>query len=147
MIYLFDTDALIFLVRGLKTTAKKKAERERAQALVERCRQAERDGHVLGVSCISVSELEFGAQHSGRYEEESAALRKILTPFQIFDYDGVRCPLFYGRIRHDLERAGETIGAMDLLIAAHALSLDALLVTNNRSHFRRVAGLKIADWL
>jgi tRNA(fMet)-specific endonuclease VapC len=38
------------------------------------------------------------------------------------------------------------IGGMDLLIAAHALSLDATMVTNNLGHFKRVPGLKVTDW-
>ena len=71
---------------------------------------------------------------------------KILAPFEIFDYEAVKCAPHYGRIRHELEQAGETIGAMDLLIAAHALGLDATVVTNNLAHFRRVSGLKVTDW-
>ena len=71
----------------------------------------------------------------------------MLTPFEIYDYDAVLCPLHYGRIRHALEANGGTIGAMDLLIAAHALALDATLVSNNLTHFARVPGLKVANWL
>lgn len=47
----------------------------------------------------------------------------------------------------DLESKGVPIGAMDLLIAAHALALDATLVTNNRAHFSRIAGLRIENWM
>jgi tRNA(fMet)-specific endonuclease VapC len=46
-----------------------------------------------------------------------------------------------------LEALGQTIGSMDLLIAAHALSLDAPLVTNNEAHFERVSGLTVVNWL
>jgi tRNA(fMet)-specific endonuclease VapC len=70
-----------------------------------------------------------------------------LAPFQIYDYDEVDCPAHYGRVRYELETLGQTIGSMDLLIAAHALSLDATLVTNNPAHFERVSGLKVANWL
>jgi tRNA(fMet)-specific endonuclease VapC len=98
------------------------------------------------MSAITVSELEFGAHESGRYEDESAAIGKVLAPFEIYDYDAVNCAPHYGRIRHELEQAGDTIGAMDLLIAAHALGLDATLITNNLAHFRRVHGLKVTDW-
>jgi tRNA(fMet)-specific endonuclease VapC len=73
-------------------------------------------------------------------------VRKLLTPFEILDYDGVTCPPHYGRVRHELEEAGRPIGAMDLMIAAHALALGATLVTNNLGHFRRITGLKVTQW-
>jgi tRNA(fMet)-specific endonuclease VapC len=147
MIYLLDSDLLIFMIRGLKASPRQRAQRDRATKLVERCRQAQKEGDVVGVSAITVSELEFGARKSHRYEDEIAAVQKILLPFEIFDYDAVTCPPHYGRIRHELEQKGETIGAMDLLIAAHALGLDATVVTNNLAHFRRVSGLKVITWV
>src|SRR5262249_1863831 len=83
------------------------------------------------------------AYNSGDYDTEIAAVRKILTPFEVFDYDGATCPAHYGRIRHELEQAGQAIGAMDLLIAAHALALHAPLVTNNLAHFHPISGLSL----
>jgi len=50
-------------------------------------------------------------------------------------------------LRADLERKGLPIGNMDMLIAAHARSLDAILVTNNQRHFSRVSGLKLENWV
>jgi tRNA(fMet)-specific endonuclease VapC len=145
MIFLLDTDTLIYMVRGLKGSARRQL-RERASVLVKHCRQAQGEGDAVGVSAITVSELEFGARKSGRYEEEAAGVAKILTPFDIYDYDAATCAAHYGHVRHELERAGETIGAMDLLIAAHALALGATLVTRNLAQFRRVPGLRLADW-
>ena len=52
----------------------------------------------------------------------------------------------YGKIRSLLERQGEPIGALDLLIAAHALSLGCMLVTNNMREFKKVSGLLVEDW-
>jgi tRNA(fMet)-specific endonuclease VapC len=143
---MLDTDMVIFMLRGLKAPARQRTRRERAQALVARCRAAQANGDVVGLSAITVSELEFGAHNSGDYEAEIVAVRQILTPFEVYDYDGANCPAHYGRIRHELERAGQTIGAMDLLIAAHALALDATLVTNNLAHFQRISGLSVARW-
>jgi tRNA(fMet)-specific endonuclease VapC len=145
MIYVLDTDTLIYMIRGLKASARRQM-RQRARRLVERCQQAQKEGHEVGVSAITVSELEFGARKSGRYEAEIAAMTKVLAPFETYDYLAVRCAPHYGRVRHELEEARQTIGAMDLLIAAHVLGLDATLVTNNLAHFRRVSGLKLADW-
>jgi tRNA(fMet)-specific endonuclease VapC len=146
MIYLLDTDTLIFMIRGLKAKQRHRTQRERAEKLVDRCRHEESDGHEVGVSAITVSELEYGARNSADYGAEIAAVQKILLPFQLYDYDAVTSSPHYGRIRHKLEQQGETIGAMDLLIAAQALGLNATLVTNNLAHFRRISGLKVVNW-
>ena len=149
MIYLLDTDIMIFLVRGLKTRRRTKhhlAMRQQARQLVERCKQAQSTGDSVGVSAITVSELEYGGQRSDRYETEIEAVRRILRPFDLYDYDAVACAEQYGRIRYELESAGATIGALDLLIAAHALGLNATLVTNNGRPFRRVSNLTVENW-
>jgi tRNA(fMet)-specific endonuclease VapC len=146
MIYLLDTDTLIYMVRGLKSTKHPK-NRRRALDLVERCRKTQAAGDSVGLSAVTVSELEFGARTSGQYETEMGAVRKLLAPFDVYDYDGVSCPHHYGRIRHDLETRGATVGVMDLLIAAHSLALAATLVSNNLAHFSRVKGLTVENWL
>jgi tRNA(fMet)-specific endonuclease VapC len=146
VLYILDTDTVIFILRGLKIRLGQKARRDKAIALVARCRDAQVKGDVVGLSAITVSELEFGAHKSGDYDAVLAAVRKILTPFEVFDFDGTTCPAHYGRIRHELEESGRAIGAMDLLIAAHALALAATLVTNNLAHCRRISGLSVMSW-
>lgn len=146
MIYLLDTDMLIFMVRGLKP-ARRAPQRDRARQLAERCQHVRTAGDSLGLSSITVSELEFGARNSGDYDNEIAAVRKLLTPFVLFDYDSVSCPSHYGRVRHELETQGVSIGSMDTLIAAHTLAVDATLVSNNLDHFSRVSGLRTVNWL
>ena len=146
MLYVLDTDMVIFMLRGLRAPARQRARRDKALALVARCRETQAKGDAVGLSAITVSELEFGAYNSRNYDAEIAAVRKVLTPFDILDYDGATCPAHYGRVRHELEQAGQAIGAMDLLIAAHALALAATLVTNNLTHFQRVSGLSVTRW-
>ena len=146
MIYLLDADILIVLCRGFKPDAKPRALVERARRLRDRCRRLRNEGNDIGLSAVTVAELEFSARCSGRYVEEMAAVRKILRPFAAFPWDETLCPWQYAKIRFDLENAGQTIGNMDLLVAAHSLSLHATLVTDNRAHFGRVAGLRIASW-
>jgi tRNA(fMet)-specific endonuclease VapC len=146
VLYLLDTDTIIFMLRGLRAPARQRARRDKARALVARCRDAQAKGDVVGLSAITVSELEYGACNSADYDAEIVAVRKLLTPFEILDYDGATCPAHYGRLRHELERAGKMIGAMDLLIAAHALALAATLVTNNLAHFQRISGLTVTQW-
>jgi len=146
MLYMLDTDTVIAMVRGLKAGPRQRGRREKALAMVERCRRAQAEGDVVSLSAITVSELEFGERNSANYDDEIAAVAKVLLPFDILDYDGANCPVHYGRVRDELERAGETIGAMDLLIAAHALGESATIVTNNVGHFRRVSGLAVTSW-
>jgi tRNA(fMet)-specific endonuclease VapC len=146
VLFLLDNDTVIFMLRGLKAPPRQRARRDKALAIVARCRAAQAHGDIVGLSAITVSELEFGASKGGDYDTEIAAVRKLLTPFEVFDYDGIGCPPHYGRVRRELEQAGHPIGAMDLLIAAHALALGATLVTNNLGHFRRISGLAVTQW-
>ena len=146
MIYLLDTNILIYMLRGLKSS-KRPAQRRHAQILFERCRETQISGDAVGLSAITVSELEFGAQDSGQYEAEIAAVNKVLMPFDVYDFDATLCPLHFGRIRHGLESLGVAIGAMDILIAAHAFALGATLVSNDIAHFSRIAGLHTVTWL
>jgi len=67
-------------------------------------------------------------------------------PLELVDFDGPAA-LAYGQIRAALERDGKIIGSMDMLIAAHALSLKTILVTNNTKEFGRVSGLLLEDWI
>ncbi len=137
---------VIFMVRGLKAPPRLRTRRDKALAVIGRCREAQAKGDVVGLSAITASELKFGAFNSGDYDTEIASVRMILTPFEVLDYDGVSCPAHCGRVRHDLEQSGQTIGAMDLLIAAHVLALAGTLVTNNLADFQRISGLSVTRW-
>ena len=150
MICLLDTDTLIYVIRGLKIAAPKndrqKERLQTAKRIIAHCRQRQEAGDIVGLSAITVAELEHGARHSTDYSEEITAVRKVLTPFVAYDFDAVGCAERYGEVRHTLESAGAVIGAMDLLIAGHAKALGATLVTNNTRHFARVPGLKCENW-
>jgi tRNA(fMet)-specific endonuclease VapC len=146
MLYLLDSDTIILMLRGLKAPARQQARREKALAIVARCQRAQSEDDSVAVSAVTVSELEFGARNSDNYEAEIIAVHKTLAPFEVLGYDGQDCPPHYGRIRHELEQAGVPIGAMDLLIAAHALAVSATVVTNNVAHFGRVGGLTVVKW-
>ena len=95
---------------------------------------------------LLLHELEFGIAKSQRPEANRAALALLLANLQVVDFNaGVA--VHYGRIRAVLEAAGTPIGPNDLLIAAHALSLGATLVTDNLREFARVPGLAVENWL
>lgn len=99
----------------------------------------------VGVSTITLSELECGATKSLNPEGNREALARFLLPLEVLDYD-VAAASHYGEVRSHLEKAGTPIGPLDTLIAAHARSLNVTLVTNNLGEFRRVPQLKVEDW-
>jgi tRNA(fMet)-specific endonuclease VapC len=100
----------------------------------------------IGISTITIAELIHGAQKSSHVEQNMTALDQFLLPLEIADFDQ-SAAFVYGYIRNYLESKGTVIGSMDMLIAAHALSLDVALVTNNTREFKRVPDLKMEDWM
>jgi tRNA(fMet)-specific endonuclease VapC len=99
----------------------------------------------LGVSSITVAELEFGAVKSAS-DRNQAALQQFLEPLEIADFDRAAASA-YGRLRTQLEAAGTVIGPLDMQIAAQALALRVTLVSNNLREFARVPGLQLANWV
>jgi len=100
----------------------------------------------IAISSITVSELQYGVSESKYREENLKRLDEFLTPFQILPYDE-HASKFYGEIRSHLENQGTIIGPLDLLIAAHALSQNLILVTNNGKEFNRIPSLKVENWI
>ncbi len=99
----------------------------------------------VGISSITLSELEYGVAKSQKPQQNKLALVEFLAPIEILPYNDMAAEQ-YGEIRALLERQGTPIGSLDMLIAAHALSLNSILVTNNESEFRRVPGLIVENW-
>lgn len=100
----------------------------------------------IGISTITVAELQFGVEKSAAKEKNSAALEAFLLPLEITPFD-MDSALAYGRIRAELERQGKPIGGMDMLIAAQAIARGITLVTHNLKEFARVPGLKCETWV
>ena len=145
-VYMLDTDILVFMIRGLKIEDRASARRVKADRIRRRIQRHLRTGATVGVSMVTACELEYGAGKSARPEAERRAVSKVLAPFTLMDCDAVHVPRHYGEVRCILEKAGIPIGAMDLMIAAHARAQGATLVTNNVTEFKRVQGLKVEDW-
>lgn len=97
------------------------------------------------LSSITLSELEYGVEKSQKKKQNRLALFQFLVPFEILPYDEMAAQ-HYGIIRSKLEKMGQPLGALDMLIAAHARSLNLILVTNNVKEFQRVPGLRIENW-
>ena len=98
------------------------------------------------LSSITVSELIYGAHKSQFVEKNLKAIEHFLIPFDVAEYD-YKAALEYGKLRASLEKKGQPIGSIDMLIAAHAKSLDMVLVTNNMKEFERVEGLNVENWV
>jgi tRNA(fMet)-specific endonuclease VapC len=128
---LLDTDVCIYTIN------------RRASGPLERLRAYE-VGNV-GISVITYAELRYGVENSARAEANGELLERFLLPIEILPFD-TGAARFYGRVRNALKRRGHPIGGNDLLIAAHALSLDVILATNNVREFERVEGLRVERW-
>ena len=100
----------------------------------------------IKISAIVKGELLLGAYKSQAREQTTSKVEKFLKPFDVIDFTD-KMSYDYAEIRGDLEKSGQTIGANDLLIAATALSENAILVTHNIGEFSRVKGLKLEDWV
>ncbi|GAB7028035.1 type II toxin-antitoxin system tRNA(fMet)-specific endonuclease VapC [Geotalea toluenoxydans] len=99
----------------------------------------------IGISSITLSELRYGAAKSAHGEKNAKALDEFIIPLEVVAYDEAAAHV-YGDIRSALEKAGTPIGSMDMLIAAHAVSLGIPLVTNNTREFLRVPSINLLDW-
>jgi tRNA(fMet)-specific endonuclease VapC len=98
------------------------------------------------ISALTLAELKYGIAKSVRKESNRIKLGYFLHQFECLPFaaEATSC---YGDIRTQLEARGTPIGPLDTLIAAHALSLGATLVTNDSREFQRVAGLALENWL
>ena len=128
---LLDTNICIYLINA------------KPPAVLARFRQ-HRLGDI-GLCSVVAAELALGVAKSGSARNRQA-LEMFLAPLTIlpFDADAVWA---YGDLRADLERRGTPIGSLDTLIAAHALSQQALLVSNNTREFAKVRGLQLENWV
>ncbi len=128
--YLLDSDICIYVTK------------RRTDAILEKF---DRFAPVCAISVIVLGELRYGQAKSARPAEAAANLDALLQTLKILPLPPEAAER-YGDIRAHLQGAGTPIGANDLWIAAHALSADLTLVTNNEREFRRVPGLKVENW-
>jgi len=99
----------------------------------------------LCISALTLAELYYGAARHPRGETIRKEIDDFAARLSVVAWDETAAD-HYGAIRTALEKKGTPIGAMDMLIAAHARSIKAVLVTNDLRHFTKVPGLKVEDW-
>jgi len=99
----------------------------------------------LATSSVVAAELRYGAEKSKQPARNHSRLDILLSELRCLEFDA-EAAAAYGPLRLALERRGRTIGAHDLLIAAHALSTGLILVTDNVREFSRIQGLAVQNW-
>ena len=132
MKYMLDTNICIYLIKKKPVSVLNRLSKIKIKE--------------VGISSITLSELEYGAAKSSNPDKNRVALIQFASLLEIYNYDA-QAAREYGIIRADLERSGKIIGAMDMLIAAQAKGLNLILVTNNEKEFNRIPGLKIENWV
>ncbi len=131
MLYMLDTNMCSFILR------------EKPLYIKEKLKSCEKS-HTIALSNVVVAELLYGAQKRNS-KQLATIVEAFIGNFVVYDFDK-EASFHYAKIRYALEKKGQIIGSNDLFIAAHAKSLDAVLVTNNTKEFERVEGLEIEDW-
>ncbi len=132
MRFLLDTNICIYIIKQKPISV-----RQRFQSV--------NTGHI-GISIVTLAELEYGAAKSKNPIRNRETLKVFCAPFEIIDFNEEDARIF-GKIRTDLEQRGQPIGSYDLLIAAQALSRGLIIVTNNIKEFSRIDGLVIENWV
>ena len=130
--FLLDTNICIYI------------RQKKSPAVLARFRQLKEGDAAMSV--ITFGELLYGVERSEHREKSLAVLNEVssLIPVLALPEEASGS---YGAIRADLERLGKTISNNDLWIAAHAKAAGLILVTNNEKEFRRIAGLRVENWL
>jgi len=129
--YMLDTDMCSYIIKEHPESV-----RQRFQTLAM---------EQLCISVVTYAELIYGVERSSSRRINRPIIEDFVRHLDVMDWDTEAADQ-YGVIRTELEAAGTPIGAMDMMIAAHAKSIKAVLVTNNQKHFTKVKGLKIDNW-
>ncbi len=133
MKYLLDTNICIYIINEKPKKVLKKIEQYSVNE--------------FAISSITHAELQYGVEKSKNKNTNQDALEEFLLPLTILPFHDEKLVACYGEIRASLESKGKTIGPLDMLIAAHALSLDLTIISNNIKEFSRISNLKCKNWI
>ena len=132
-LFMLDTDTCIFLMRG------------ESPALAARVQSVPLQQQVM--SAVTFAELTYGVQASAaaKRKQNQSVLDSLVLHLAVLDWpqDAAK---HYAEVRTDLKKRGAQLGAADLMIAAHARAMGAIVVTNNVKDFERVKGLEVENW-
>ena len=131
MRYMLDTNICIYIIKN-----------KPKKVIIELKRHKPSE---ICVSAITYAELTYGVEKSMAVEKNKLALALLFSNIEVPDFD-TKAAIHYGKIRAYLEKQGTPIGPLDMMIAAHAMSLGYTVVTNNIKEFERVPDLKLENW-
>ena len=131
MKYLLDTNICIYIIKNNPPAVQRRFSKERLGD--------------IAISSFTVAELFNGAEKSSQLDRNIIWIQKFLQPLVTLQFNEEDAAV-YGKSRAQLERKGEPIGAMDLLIAAQTISEDLVLVMNNVREFQRIDSIHIENW-
>jgi hypothetical protein len=131
MRYMLDTNICIYIIKNKPKKVIMELKRHKPSEIC--------------VSAITYAELTHGVEKSMAVEKNRLALALLFSNIEVLDFD-IKAAIHYGKIRAYLEKQGTPIGPLDMMIAAHAISLGYTVVTNNIKEFQRVPDLKLENW-
>jgi len=132
MRYMLDTNICSYVLRSRPPSVK--------------ARFDEAGDAALAISSVVLAELLYGAARHPKAVAIRREIADLVSRLAVLPWDEAAAQ-DYGILRAALERAGRPIGAMDMMIAAHARSAGLTLVSNDVRHFDRVEGLSVANWV
>lgn len=132
MRYMLDTNICIYIIKNKPKKVIMELKRHKPSEIC--------------VSAITYAELTHGVEKSMAVEKNRLALALLFSNIEVLDFD-IKAAIHYGKIRAYLEKQGTPIGPLDMMIAAHAISLGYTVVTNNIKEFQRVPDLKLENWI
>jgi tRNA(fMet)-specific endonuclease VapC len=131
-LYMLDTDISSDIIK------------QRPLSVLERFEQLHMEQ--LCISAVTYAELRYGAERSSSQKVNLPIVEDFVSRLSVLPWDK-EAAAHYGHLRNHLEREGTPLGGMDTMIAAHALSRDSIVVTNNLKHFQQVPRLVVENWL
>ena len=131
MLYMLDTDTSIYIMKERPASLRRRFEKHHDEVCI---------------SVVTYAELLYGAERSTAKVKNHQAIDAFVQLLDVCDWTRAAAG-HYAAMRAELDGAGAPIGAINTMIAAHARSLNAVVVTNNARHFSKVTKLKTIDWV
>lgn len=130
--YMLDTDICSYIIKQRPENAHRHFKKHAMESIC--------------ISIVTYAELMYGVERSSSRSVNRSVIERFVFHLEVMKW-GIEAADEYAVIRSKLEVNGSPIGAMDMMIASHARSINAVLVTNNQKHFTKVSGLKIENWV
>lgn len=131
-VYLLDTDISSYIIKERPASVLKNLEKHASET--------------IGISVVTYAELIYGVERSASKKINRSIVENFVQRLFVYPWEHTAAKN-YALILTSLEKLGNPIGNMDMMIAAHAKALKATLVTNNNKHFKKISNLKLQNWV